>query len=247
MPKSTDDEILDAERRGGPYVAAVDTNVLIEFFTLVDLDRAAETGRNLGQRAAWSRETLWLSMCLDDISARTLSLTHEAQRIAEREAPPKTPAGEWPGLVAHFVKDHVCPAWDMKSSSRDEDLVGTACDRALVAMAHAHRIPIISRADDVRRFGRTAGVKVLSPREFAAEGRLSLDDARGQFFRRYDEGTLIHLAARFGSYSPFDDQNVVAGNVRMHRDALRNMRDAYAAIWDVSIVWEEHAIPSRQD
>lgn len=230
---------LDVERNGGPYLATVDTNVLLEFYTCVDVDRAAAGGRGLASRVDRKRGTLWLAMCFDALRASTLSLHIEARDQTLRLAPRGSAAAEWPNIVTHLVHDYVTPGWNAVISSRDATTVGEATDTVLVEMAAQHHLPLISRDQrSLRRKAERAGVSQYTPEEFAATLGFSYGEARDRFFQRYDAGVLPYLAdvlRRFGPFGPCHE--VRDALLEMHLRAAANVRELYWYFWDETAEW----------
>ena len=193
-------------------VAVIDTNVLLEAVSCVDVVRhyaRADFDRfspNAILRRQKARESLLLSIHLDSVKATTFSI-FEAIRITEREVDPnERHKFEYHAITiwAHFVKDHVLPNWTMNvPSNGDEEPPGNQADTLLVEHAKKLGIPLISHEGvtttgvnhecRIRKEAGNAGVTILTPREFYGPVDELLYSAL--FLQKFDGGSEEHVRA----------------------------------------------------
>ncbi len=219
---------------GPPPTLFVDSNVINELFTFVDLERALGAVvhteglvADVEARRLRARDSLWMSMALDDEGVASISLGHEPFGFATRRAPPGSWGGDWVTAWLYFVREYVCPGW--KLAALNANAGGTAANDTLIAGYCAKQgIPLVTRDAGLVKKAESQGVSVVSPGTLAAR-RLRLEEARERFFARYDKYSL-------GYAMQFADENVAAWGHRLTTQcrALGNMREQYEFIWTSS-------------
>lgn len=197
-----------------PPVAVIDSNVLIEATSCVDVfrhylrDNFEARSADATLRRQKARESLLLSVYLDSIGATTFSL-NEAYRITLRTIVPGD-LNTLENLVlatwAHYVKARVLPNWTITLPATGEgEPTGNDADALLVRRAKEYDVPLISHEGvkvtgidedwGIRKRARAEGVRVLAPREFYPGSDELLLSA--QFLQRFDDG-LEEYVREFG-------------------------------------------------
>jgi hypothetical protein len=183
---------------GPPPVAFIDSNVMNEFYTPVDLARAYDSAFQLmlESRRVRTRGTLWMAMALDQERAATLTLEDEFLPFAIRHRPHH---GEWLTLMLHFVRPHICPDWT--ALNLEAQLGKNKRNDTIIAEDAARRgIPVITRDGGVAAKAKRRNATSYTPEGYA-QLRLSLDDARDRFFDRFEDRVLpwvVDLVNEFG-------------------------------------------------
>ena len=175
-----------ADVHSGPFVAVVDTNVLLDIYSCHNI---AETYTNVGEsgmdgadalyRRVRARESLLLAMYLHKVQARTISLGAEAVTILKGRVPPenRSPEATFTKMMAHVVVPRVLHEWQAMNPDPPGEEKGNAADDALVAFAKEYRVPLITNegftpsgyaVGKIARRATVAGVLVFFPRDFYA-------------------------------------------------------------------------------
>ena len=171
------------------YVALVDTNVLLDIYTITDWQREHERcgledldGARFVYRRARARESLLLAMYFNQVKALTYGLNNEVLRTIVRASPPAQQtelSTHYTTFFVHFVSEQVLPDWRHTwEDGNDEGLSGTKCDDRLLVLAEEHSLPIITNegftetgtsefnSRSLRTKAKAHGVPAYSPREF---------------------------------------------------------------------------------
>jgi hypothetical protein len=219
-----------SEWHGPAPTASVDSNVMNEFTTTVDLQRAvtvrARTGdrKELEYRRLRARGTLWLAMALDAGGCSTLTLEDEFMPFVLRNT-----TDPWREraltVLFHFVKPRIMPAWTVLNL--DARLGKNGRNDTILAEDAAKRgIPVITRDKGVAKKVAALGGASTTPEEFAATV-LPLADAHQRFFERFDR------------YAPSwvleSGDGIVNSDVTKRQcEALRFWRIRYEYMWTES-------------
>lgn len=181
----------------------LDTNVINELMTPVDLERAialhmvmptnasqetqAAARAEVLRRQANARGSLWLLMVLDSQMRATLSLAEEVIPWAERHASASNLnwAAAWIDFMAHYVCEEICPHWRRCGTSARRG-GSSANDSLIVDICRARSLMVITRDQGLMRKAGISGVLAQTPESYASASDLTLDAARSQFFHRYD-------------------------------------------------------------
>jgi hypothetical protein len=218
------------------FAAVIDTNVLLDIYSIADLEKAygaaagAETDETHFRRVR-ARESLVFAWLLHQRAATTISLPFEPSRMLVRDAPPDardTLQTQHVQLSIYVVKDYVLDSWDHRSvRGADKNLTGERCDDLLLALAREERAPLVTNEGyslsgvssatprGLRAKGLRAGVRVLTPRDFWS-GAISDGRACRQFLARFDSETPKYLA---GKGHPKEHTNAV----NLRRGILRHL------------------------
>ncbi len=149
-----------------PLTAVVDTNVLHELSSCVDVTRAYneaiwrqpvpasvanrfEAIRDplVAHRFRRARETLLLAMYLARTRAHTYSVRDEVIGVLTTNVPPDNPNSLdylVTALYAHFVKDYLLTDWRQSFPKKSDNLRSNAADRHLLEYAKEHSLPLIT-------------------------------------------------------------------------------------------------------
>lgn len=164
----------------GAIAAVIDTNVILDLYSLADLLRANEEGTAIKHesRRSRARDALLLAWSLHAECASTLSLGDEATRRVKALNEPSilSTTGHHMQMSIWFLKERVLRNWDDRAK-HEGDIRGGACDDALLALALENHCPLVTNegvktdgsVDDshgLRSKARSAGAVVFSPREF---------------------------------------------------------------------------------
>jgi len=212
------------EVKPSEIAAVLDTNVLLDVFSLHDLNAQYERlgmgfdeqGQPVGAerandrpavyRRSRARESLLLAIHLHKIAATTYSLTEPITIIGERVDPSKQETFEthFTTHAIHFVTQRILPRWRAAMPTvHDPSLVGTKADSALLDYARVHGLPLITHEGSteqgiadrkLRKRAQDAGVHVFVPREFYA-GRLDEAAETAWFLARFRAEAPRHLDA----------------------------------------------------
>jgi hypothetical protein len=118
----------------------------------------------------------------------------------------------------YFVKDYLLPDWQPSTTTEPGSEAGNEADRALVAFAKQHALPLITNEgytqngivdEKMRKLAKDEGVQVFTPREF--------------WLRRFDETKAIE-----GFFQAFLDQAplyMVARRKELGEDKIREVLD----------------------
>jgi hypothetical protein len=174
-------------------VAVVDTNVLMDLYTLKGLDDAITAGNGLPYRRERARTAIWLFEALHERRASTLSAQSEAGRIVQRLAPPTSDA--WAPFVIYHVKDRLLFDWDAKIIDADDEIQGSRVDTLLVELAALGGVPLITQEQgSIVEKCRARGVATFTPQHFALHLGVDYVGARERFLRRFD-ASIVEMAA----------------------------------------------------
>ena len=214
-----------APKKKGEWTVWVDTNVLVDFESTISMfknmaagDHAIEETRKL------MRDAAWLAMALDEQGAKSLTAGYEIAGHLDKNAKPGTEEGQWTHLVAHVVRDYVCPGWIVQVTMDGEvaDPLIHGQDRNdkhddyMIEDALREGRPIVTRDGAALKKAKKRGAKAMRPAEYAQQV-IEYEQARSKFLRRLDHGCLMYLVAH--SSAPH-----LAANLRVSRDA-------YVWIW----------------
>lgn len=182
--------------------AVVDTNVVLDIYSITDLSRAHESGGDDDTperlfRRVRLRESLMLAWLFHVTHAVTVSLPNELQRLAARHAPPDakgTVELQHMQLSIYLQKDLVLSNWVALMENVDEGLVGSKADAALLDLCRKYRAPLItnegysvagvSDSHGLRAKAISAGIRVFTPRQYWS-GKIGETSTR-KFLARYD-------------------------------------------------------------
>lgn len=214
-------------------LAVVDTNVLLDVFSCHDLAGAYDyLGRTAAvsdpfavYRRARARESMLLAMYLHRVQAYTYSLREVCRIMLSRVNPDAHDAMEthYAKVFANFVRPRVLNDWKAGMPNEPEnDAIGNAADRELVAYAKQHRLPLISNEafsstgvanDKMRKRAAAAGVQVFTPKEFY---RNHIDEGAevAEFLRRFQDEAPAYIRAHPEPKSMGDSMDMVEGYFR---------------------------------
>lgn len=179
----------------------VDSNVVHEFMTLMDLDRVvvafalaspADRAKELAQlekRRLNARGSHWLAMVLDHERRATLSLGAEIFPRTAAYAPADLENPTWPAIwvdvMAHYISESLCPGWQRLDLGHRRG--GRAAnDSLIIDTCRTHGFGVITRDGGVFRKAERGGIAALTPEEYAASSGLALATAHRTFFHRFD-------------------------------------------------------------
>lgn len=181
--------------------AIVDTNVILDIFTVNDLVGAyakRDDSESLFRRVR-IRESLLLAWYLRSIGATTRSLQNEVTRLMVKRAPPESTTIEsrYPNVMVNFVRPYVLDRWNVLLDDSDAGLVGRQCDDKLLELAKEHSAPLITNegysidgvsSNDPKKLrarGAAKQLRVFTPREFW-QGQMG-DRAWRRFLKRFTD------------------------------------------------------------
>lgn len=166
-------------------IAILDTNVLIDVLSCHDVLDAyfmkTSFDADMIYRRARVRESLVLLEYLHRLKARTFSLYYEPWKVLVRAVPPERHdmRRTFIFIAIHYLFENLWRDWQTVVADVDasQEPSGTSADRVLVALAQAHRLPVITNEgygragtrDDTKamcRLARKAGVQLLTPADF---------------------------------------------------------------------------------
>ncbi len=169
--------------------AVVDSNVVLELYSIHDIARAPAASKQA--RVDRARDSLLLAIYLDQIGATTYSLS-EAIEVTRQRVPSDTRPEEgdrfyellFTTFFIWFVKEVVLSRWNVIAAKEGDPLRSNAADRHLEDFAHTHKKPLITNEAKLRKRARERGVDVYSPRHFW-DGRLDVAKGSQRFLRRF--------------------------------------------------------------
>lgn len=202
----------DARAQFATPVAVIDSNVMLEAVSCVDLMKHCERpdfdprSAEATPRRQKARESLLLAIHLDRIGATTYSL-FESARITLREVDPEAHENfenHAIKLWLHYVKDSVLPKWTMiMPSTGDEEPTGSGADTLLVERAKEFGLPLVTHEGlttagiderrGIRRKARSESVTIVTAREFYGCVDELLYSAL--FLQRFDRGAEDYIRA----------------------------------------------------
>ena len=197
------------------YAAIVDTNVFVDLYTTVDLERTYAApdwhgvdDRESAYRRSRARDALIFALYLHEIGASTWSLRTEPSAILERVAPPKmgsiktATTTNFLRVFLHFVKTTLLSRWDDRTPIAADGLRGNNADLALLWMASENATTLVTnegnatiaaKPDSLRAKGALVNVRVVTPREFVPLS-FDADRAIARFFQRYRDEAPAYFA-----------------------------------------------------
>jgi hypothetical protein len=179
-------------KAGSPFVAVVDTNVLLDIYSWHDLlDTAERLHPLLGDafvedphfafRLARARESLLLGVYFNSIGARTYSLRAEPLRLLQKVSP-RVPlssteelANSFTTRFVNFVHPRLLGNWIMEWAEDPEIVVGNDADEMLLEFAADHQLPLVTNEgytpkgvihEKMRLLATDRGVRAYTPAEF---------------------------------------------------------------------------------
>lgn len=193
--------------RPSHVVAIIDTNVILDIFSMTDLMTAAMAASppdtdssDAYFRRIRSRESLLLAWFLHTRAATTISLHHEVIRALTRAVDPtavRTREWQHVQLSIYLLKDRVLDRWDGRApADSDRGLTNHQGDDLLLHLARKYGAPLITnegyslqgvsdlKKDKLRFRAKEQGIEVHTPREFWG-GRMG-ERACRKFLARYD-------------------------------------------------------------
>jgi hypothetical protein len=215
-PKRPDDDF----RLEGTCACVLDTNVLLELYSIHDLtklyaaefEKHGETAEERAlvlyrrQRAAY---TLGLAIALHERSFTTFQLGGESLRILSDRVPPDEDSLEaiYVQLFLYYVKDYCLANWNPVTDEKiDEGVKGNACDDILLNIARVNRLSLVTNEgsserglDDthgMRGLAKTAGVQVFTPFEYLGTLGVPFPDASIRFADCFRKRQDEYLATR---------------------------------------------------
>lgn len=207
-------------RLDGHCACVLDTNVLLELYSIHDLsklyaeefEKHGETAGELARvlyrrkRAAYA---LGLAIALHERSLATFQLGGESLRILQERVPPGEDSLElaYVELFLYYVKDYCLADWSAVTDEKiDEGAKGNACDDNLLNIARVNRVALITNEgssqhgiDDthgIRGRARSAGVPVFTPAEYLGTLGVRFPEASIRFADRFRQRQDDFLAVR---------------------------------------------------
>jgi hypothetical protein len=197
-----------------PIVAVLDTNVVVDIFSVHDYN---EVAKRLGPqglempdaqwRRARARMALLFAMQMHATGSRTYSLHREILTILQKCVPPtsQTFMNAYTRIVVNFVKDFVLPHWyfdgDTNSSAKSNQ-----ADQFLVDTASAAGAPLVtnegfsmsgSHQGDIEERAAQKSVNVKHPQEFIA-GQVDEQALIERFLRAFKEQGVRYITMAHG-------------------------------------------------
>jgi hypothetical protein len=210
----------DAYTLDGSCRCVIDTNVLLELYSVHDLTTlyTAEHGRHgdgaehlasvvyRRRRAAYA---LALAIALHEKAQTTFQLGGESLRILEKRVPPDSDSLElaYVQLFLYYIKDYCLTDWNSVTDANiDAGAIGDACDDILLNVARVNTLPLITNegnnvegVDDshgLRKRAIDSGVRVYTPREYLAELGVAFPAASMRFAERFHQNQDRYIATR---------------------------------------------------
>ncbi len=232
--------------------AVVDTNVLIDIFSISDLVRAhsvadvSSDSAELLFRRIRARESLLLAWFFHRSKLATRSYGSEATRILSRLSPPDRRADfevNFTRTSIWFIKDYMLPGWSLLADRGEPEHAGNAADDHLVTLARRLKAPLITNegftiegvneAHGIRGLARARGVRVFSPAQFW-RGKMSEGGAVRHIFQRFDREAPKYLRSQ--SYGDGAKQALLD-----RRNILRYLLQGESAHGPVKLHWDRPA------
>lgn len=218
----------------------IDTNVMLEVFTLGDFYRdlkkddherrvAILEGRTLAEpfsatkrRHLRVKNSLWMVMALCHQRRDTISYEHEMFRNTQRIAPPNTKlALPTKTLFNVLIPNGLFDGWTCQLTPTGEHLSNKQRDRLMVDTCRDNGLLFISRDAGALEYAATQGVQACYPETYTAKV-LSLLEARKMFLSRLDYAAILANSAHVG----------FKGERGWLTHYLRRAIETYEGIWE---------------
>ena len=191
-----------------PICLVVDTNVLVEVFTVADLIREAKNSgpdsADFESRRRRLYDTFALALYLHDQSACTLNLRHEGTGVIARLAPPDDDDSLFTYLVIHFVRQHLLNRWKIVvEPDRDKGFVGNDADDLLLKLATERSTPPITRDVGLQRKALNRSIAVHTPEGYLNDKDWEAEVSFASFLERFDSAMRLEVERRLdGRHKP---------------------------------------------
>ncbi|HEX7602584.1 MAG TPA: hypothetical protein VF316_13300, partial [Polyangiaceae bacterium] len=168
-----------------PFVAVVDTNVLLDIFSCHNVTSMYEKVGVEGvdsppavYRRARARESLLLAICFHKVGARTYSLHSEPILMLTKNVDPHDDTNfetHYAKIFANFVSPRVPAGWQPLMSDTPSHEAGNAADGAIVEFAKKKGLPLITNEGftetgysegKIAKRAKAGGVSVFFPKDF---------------------------------------------------------------------------------
>lgn len=190
-----------------PIAAVVDTNVILDIYSLTDILLANEESdlRRHNFRLTRARDSLLLAWCFHATRSTTLSLGRETTRLVKQRNSPNvaTLTGHHMQMSIYLQKERLLSQWN--DLSFVEGLAtGASCDDVLLAVAEQLKVPLITNEGFFSTAGKkrskrmlpskaqALGVHTVSPRDYWST-RQTESQAIAAIRTQFDESAVRFL------------------------------------------------------